>query len=361
MPPLGNVLASNGLNVSVRNTFLHCDDSDEADNDEVGQPGILRSKTAPEYRKRGDSEVAAAGEDELDGAGVDDGDAAVDGDESEASSTESSEQPKILHQDTYDAFDALNPAMLTAMNLSTHLPPPPTPEAGADRSGTSSSVSHEDPCVANGSSCRPPPADGNSGAAPLYCSMGPTAAPQAAVASPPMLLGRRGGAPAAAESGVAGKAARSTGGGDPRTRTTVMLRNLPNNYTRAALLELIDREGFTGRYDFVYLPIDFKTHAALGYAFLNMVTPEDAERLRKRLDGFSRWSLPSSKVCNVGWSHPHQGLESHIARYRNSPLMHEAVPDAYRPALFANGARVAFPPPTKKIKPPRQGTQRMLV
>jgi len=72
-----------------------------------------------------------------------------------------------------------------------------------------------------------------------------------------------------------------------------MLRNLPNNYTRAALLELIDREGFTGRYDFVYLPIDFKTHAALGYAFLNMVTPEDAERLRKRLDGFSRWSAMS--------------------------------------------------------------------
>merc|ERR1719163_748335 len=34
---------------------------------------------------------------------------------------------------------------------------------------------------------------------------------------------------------------------------TVMLRNLPNNYTRAMLLKLIDSEGFGGKYDFVYL------------------------------------------------------------------------------------------------------------
>lgn len=144
-------------------------------------------------------------------------------------------------------------------------------------------------------------------------------------------------------------------------RTTVMLRNLPNNYTRDGLLRLIDAEGFAGKYDFLYLPIDFRTHAALGYAFLNLVTPEDAERLRQRLDGFSRWALPSNKVCSVGWSYPHQGLDSHIARYRNSPLMHEAVPDGYRPILFQDGIRAPFPPPTKRIKPPRQGTQRMLV
>mmetsp|Transcript_111527 Transcript_111527/g.279290 ORF Transcript_111527/g.279290 Transcript_111527/m.279290 type:complete len:407 (+) Transcript_111527:64-1284(+) len=148
-------------------------------------------------------------------------------------------------------------------------------------------------------------------------------------------------------------------GGQPRT--TVMLRNLPNNYTRAMLLDLIDSEGFAGKYDFLYLPIDFRTHAALGYAFINLVTPEDAVEFYNHLSGFSRWSLPSSKVCSAGWSHPHQGLEDHIARYRNSPLMHEAVPDSYRPILFSSGMRVDFPEPTKKIKPPRQGTQRMLV
>lgn len=144
-------------------------------------------------------------------------------------------------------------------------------------------------------------------------------------------------------------------------RTTVMLRNMPNNYTRDMLLDLIDWSGFKGRYDFLYLPIDFRTHAALGYAFVNLISSEDADQMREFFDGFSQWVLPSSKVCNAGWSNPHQGLESHIARYRNSPLMHANVPDTYRPILFSDGVRVPFPPPTKKIKPPRQGTERMLV
>ena len=68
--------------------------------------------------------------------------------------------------------------------------------------------------------------------------------------------------------------------------TSVMLRNLPNNYTRSKLLEMLDNEGFRGHYNFVclafpcrergvgkpvgdrydmtsprYLPIDFQTEA----------------------------------------------------------------------------------------------------
>ena len=44
-------------------------------------------------------------------------------------------------------------------------------------------------------------------------------------------------------------------------RTTVMLRNVPNNYTREMFLTLLDDHGFAGRYDFVYLPCDFKRQA----------------------------------------------------------------------------------------------------
>lgn len=41
------------------------------------------------------------------------------------------------------------------------------------------------------------------------------------------------------------------------TRTTVMIKNIPNKYTQKMLLQTIDKK-FAGTYDFLYLPIDFK-------------------------------------------------------------------------------------------------------
>lgn len=143
--------------------------------------------------------------------------------------------------------------------------------------------------------------------------------------------------------------------------TTLMIRNLPNQYTRDDFVSLLIDQGFAERFDFVYFPIDFETHAAMGYAFVNVVSPKDATCLWNRLDGFSTWSCPCKKVCRISWSQPLQGLGVHVARYRNSPLMHELVPESYRPLLFVEGKRISFPPPTKKIKAPRKGSQRMLV
>jgi len=140
-------------------------------------------------------------------------------------------------------------------------------------------------------------------------------------------------------------------------KTTCMLRNLPNPYTRENLLDLLDKFGFQGKYSFVYLPMDFKTDANLGYAFVDMVTPEEAELLHMRVQGFSDWApmaFSSEKVCEVAWSDALQGLDAHIERYRNSPVMHESVPTSFKPLVFVNGNPVPFPAPTKKIRPPRQ-------
>ena len=30
------------------------------------------------------------------------------------------------------------------------------------------------------------------------------------------------------------------------------------------------------------------------------------------------------QVCQVTWSGPHQGLDGHVERYRNSPVMHKS-------------------------------------
>mmetsp|Transcript_80589 Transcript_80589/g.127290 ORF Transcript_80589/g.127290 Transcript_80589/m.127290 type:complete len:298 (+) Transcript_80589:71-964(+) len=141
-------------------------------------------------------------------------------------------------------------------------------------------------------------------------------------------------------------------------KTTVMLRNLPNNYTRSMLLNLLEKQGFVGRFDFLYLPCDFQRKANLGYAFVNMVNCQAVEDLWKTFDGFKGWALPSAKVCEVRWSGPHQGLEAHVERYRNSPVMHKSVPDEYRPVIFVDGQRQRFPAPTKFIKPPQAQSRR---
>lgn len=136
-------------------------------------------------------------------------------------------------------------------------------------------------------------------------------------------------------------------------RTTLMLKNMPNNQTRKMLIEMLDREGFALCYDFVYLPYDFKTGASLGYAFVNFLTPDAALRAFQGFDGYCRWTIPSRKVCGVGWSEPHQGLEAHIERYRDSPVMHHDVPEKFKPLILKNGMSVPFPPPTKKLRAPR--------
>jgi len=137
-------------------------------------------------------------------------------------------------------------------------------------------------------------------------------------------------------------------------RTSVMLRNLPNNYSRQMILEMLDSEGFAGKYDFIYLPIDFRTQACLGYAFLNFVEPAVVCSFWSTFDGFSRWAIPSKKMCKVTWCGPNeQGREAHIDRYRNSSVMHSAVPEDYKPLIFEGGEVVPFPEPSKVPKAPR--------
>jgi len=136
------------------------------------------------------------------------------------------------------------------------------------------------------------------------------------------------------------------------SNTTVMWRNIPNNYSRDNLLALIDSHGFAGSYDFFYAPLDFSSNALVGYAFLNFVNTADADRFFCDFQGFTQWSLKSEKKSQVTWSQPLQGLQGHIERYRNSAVMHPDVSDDKKPVLFNQGQRVAFPMPTKTIRAP---------
>jgi hypothetical protein len=137
-------------------------------------------------------------------------------------------------------------------------------------------------------------------------------------------------------------------------RTTVMIRNIPNNVIRDELLERLASHGFQFSFDFAYLPMDFKRDANLGYAFVNVTSPEEADRFYDSFNGFNDWGCASNKVAEVCWGSMH-GLPAHIERFRNSPVMHKDVPDEHKPVLFCQGQRVDFPSPTKRIRAPRMG------
>jgi hypothetical protein len=135
--------------------------------------------------------------------------------------------------------------------------------------------------------------------------------------------------------------------------TTIMMRNLPKGYTREQLKHVLDHEGFYGRYDFLYVPYDFRTSTILGFAFLNLISPDEAQRFRKEFGGFRRWGIPSGKVCNLSWANmDQQGLETNIQRYRNSSVMHKSVPESCKPMILAGGVPIKFPKSSKKLWPP---------
>lgn len=137
-------------------------------------------------------------------------------------------------------------------------------------------------------------------------------------------------------------------------RTTLMLKNLPDNCSRADLLKALSGENLLqDACDFVYLPTSFRTWKCCGYAFVNLTSHEAADRAMKALQGYEGLGArPGQRGLEAVWS-VLQGLEAHVERYRNSPVMHEEVPDECRPMHLSGGTPVPFPAPTKRLKAPR--------
>jgi hypothetical protein len=134
--------------------------------------------------------------------------------------------------------------------------------------------------------------------------------------------------------------------------TTVILRNIPNRFSQAVLAAVLDKHGFGGVYDLIYVPIDFATGVSFGYAFVNLTSVDEAERFMDSFDGF-KWGGASKKVCGVALCDDNESPSERVERYRNLPVMHPSVPDSFKPAMYSGGQRVPFPAPTKRLRAPR--------
>ncbi|XP_021904838.1 protein MEI2-like 5 isoform X2 [Carica papaya] len=114
------------------------------------------------------------------------------------------------------------------------------------------------------------------------------------------------------------------------TRTTLMIKNIPNKYTSKMLLATID-ENHRGTYDFLYLPIDFKNKCNVGYAFINMVSPSHVITFYEAFDGKKWEKFNSEKVASLAYARI-QGKTALVAHFQNSSLMNEDK--RCRPILF---------------------------
>ncbi|KAM7269681.1 hypothetical protein ACFE04_025178 [Oxalis oulophora] len=140
------------------------------------------------------------------------------------------------------------------------------------------------------------------------------------------------------------------------TRTTLMIKNIPNKYSQKLMLNMLDNHCIhvneqnrigddqplpLSSYDFLYLPIDFNNKCNVGYGFVNMTTPEAAWRLYKAFHN-QHWEVFNSrKICEVTYARV-QGLEALKEHFKNSKFPCEM--DHYLPVVFS---------------PPRDGKQQL--
>ena len=106
-------------------------------------------------------------------------------------------------------------------------------------------------------------------------------------------------------------------------KTTIMIRHIPNKYTKELMLETIDVD-FKNCYDFFYLPIDFKNSCNVGYAFINFKDVCYVKPFFERFDNKGWACFNSEKVCSIKYARI-QGKKECEVHFRDSSLMKQPV------------------------------------
>ncbi|KAJ9708733.1 hypothetical protein PVL29_000647 [Vitis rotundifolia] len=142
------------------------------------------------------------------------------------------------------------------------------------------------------------------------------------------------------------------------SRTTVMIKNIPNKYSQKLLMNMLDNHCIDcneqvpdggdrplSSYDFVYLPIDFNNKCNVGYGFVNMTSPQATWRLYKAFHLQSWEVFNSTKICEVTYARI-QGLEALKEHFKNSKFLCDTK--TYLPVVFSpprDGRQLTEPQP----------------
>ncbi|KAJ9565446.1 hypothetical protein OSB04_001412 [Centaurea solstitialis] len=146
---------------------------------------------------------------------------------------------------------------------------------------------------------------------------------------------------------------------DPdQNSTSVMIRNIPNNYTRKLLVEFLEnhcknenenennKNAIPSSFDFLYLPVDFKHRLNAGYAFVNFTSSDAAWRFHKSIKG-KHWDLfQSKKIADVTRAKI-QGKEALVKNFERMQL--RSPSSEYLPVWF-DPPRDGCSPPSSSMK-----------
>lgn len=136
-------------------------------------------------------------------------------------------------------------------------------------------------------------------------------------------------------------------GGGLSGHTTVMIQQIPYQYTQTELTIEINNNGFDGTYDFFFLPMSQKRHGNLGFGFVNFLTPSFAEQFYRKYQGQKMECFDSTTTINVIPADV-QGFEQSAAHFYSSwhlrkrkrlsvPLFLKPVPAHVREAGWRKG------------------------
>eukprot|EP00930_Biecheleria_cincta_P030341 TRINITY_DN21016_c0_g1_i1.p1 TRINITY_DN21016_c0_g1~~TRINITY_DN21016_c0_g1_i1.p1 ORF type:complete len:279 (+),score=40.39 TRINITY_DN21016_c0_g1_i1:31-837(+) len=103
-----------------------------------------------------------------------------------------------------------------------------------------------------------------------------------------------------------------------RAPTTLELHNLPPSLTVEMLCAHLDRQGFSGKYDFAHVPTTDSGSGSSVFATLNAVRHADGCAIASCVHGLESWDgCPSSEPCRVSWSFTCQGIEELVNKHQN--------------------------------------------
>lgn len=116
-------------------------------------------------------------------------------------------------------------------------------------------------------------------------------------------------------------------------RTTIMIKNIPRYISPIFLMSFLNGK-YKGKFNFLYLPIDFVKKINVSYAFLNLKNSKDIIEIYLDLHG-KPWSFCKKKKSYISYARI-QGFKSIFQHFSKSNLMKNQLDNSFKPYINDN-------------------------